>query len=110
MFQIETISAKMLDYYIERSDTVIIDLRTSEAYRAGHIRNAVNIPYRELEEYPPQDPFDLPAGKTLILYCDRGGASMKAARYLAGQGYRTRSVIGGIAAYRGRNIVISPKS
>lgn len=27
MFQIETISAKMLDYYVERSDAVIIDLR-----------------------------------------------------------------------------------
>ena len=26
MFQIETISAKMLDYYVERSDAVIIDL------------------------------------------------------------------------------------
>ena len=51
MFQIETISAKMLDYYVERSDAVIIDLRDSAAYRRGHVRNAVNIPYRELEEY-----------------------------------------------------------
>ena len=33
MFQIETISAKMLDYYVERSDAVIIDLRDSAAYR-----------------------------------------------------------------------------
>ena len=48
MFQIETISAKMLDYYVERSDAVIIDLRDSAAYRRGHVRNAVNIPYREL--------------------------------------------------------------
>ena len=35
MFQIETISAKMLDYYVERSDAVIIDLRDSAAYRRG---------------------------------------------------------------------------
>ncbi len=27
MFQIETISAKMLDYYVERSDAIIIDSR-----------------------------------------------------------------------------------
>ena len=27
MFQIETISAKMLDYYVDRRDTLIIDLR-----------------------------------------------------------------------------------
>ena len=27
MFPIETISAKMLDYYVDRPDTLIIDLR-----------------------------------------------------------------------------------
>ena len=81
MFQIETISAKMLDYYVERSDAVIIDLRDSAAYRRGHVRNAVNIPYRELEEYleKKQDQkYRFPKDKLLILYCDRGGASMQA--------------------------------
>lgn len=108
MFQIETISAKMLDYYVERSDAVIIDLRDSAAYRRGHVRNAVNIPYRELEEYleKKQDQkYRFPKDKLLIFYCDRGGASMQAVRSLARQGCRTRSVIGGFAAYRGRNLV-----
>ena len=80
MFQIETISAKMLDYYVERSDAVIIDLRDSAAYRRGHVRNAVNIPYRELEEYleKKQDQkYRFPKDKLLILYCDRGGASIQ---------------------------------
>ena len=77
MFQIETISAKMLDYYVERSDAVIIDLRDPAAYRRGHVRNAVNIPYRELEEYleKKQDQkYRFPKDKLLIFYCDRGGA------------------------------------
>lgn len=80
MFQIETISAKMLDYYVERSDAVIIDLRDPAAYRRGHVRNAANIPYRELEEYleKKQDQkYRFPKDKLLILYCDRGGASMR---------------------------------
>ena len=75
MFQIETISAKMLDYYVERSDAVIIDLRDPAAYRRGHVRNAVNIPYRELEEYleKKQDQkYRFPKDKLLIFYCDRG--------------------------------------
>ena len=70
MFQIETISAKMLDYYVERSDAVIIDLRDPAAYRRGHVRNAVNIPYRELEEYleKKQDQkYRFPKDKLLIL-------------------------------------------
>ena len=82
MFQIETISAKMLDYYVERSDAVIIDLRDPVSYKKGHVRNAVNIPYHELEEYleKKQDQrYQFPKDKILILYCDRGGASMQAA-------------------------------
>ena len=37
--------------------------------------------------------------RTLILYCDRGGLSMKAANELKEQGYDARSVVGGIEAY-----------
>lgn len=102
MFPVETISAKMLDYYVGRSDAVLIDLRDEEEYRAGHVKGARNIPYEEIEEGR-----SFPRGKILVLYCDRGGASLKAAKLLAQRGYRTRSVIGGFEAYRGRNLVIS---
>ena len=102
MFPIETISAKMLDYYAGRSDSLIIDVRDKSSYQKSHIRGAVSYPYSELtgEE-------QFPAGKTLIFYCDRGGASMAAAKLFVRKGYRTRSVIGGFAAYRGRNLGIS---
>lgn len=102
MFPIETISAKMLDYYVGRPDALIIDLRERETYRKVHIKSAINIPYGELDEKK-----DLPQEKVLIFYCDRGGASMEAARRMVRKGYRTRSVIGGFTAYRGRNLVIS---
>lgn len=104
MFPVETISAKMLDYYVGRRDAVLIDLRNREEYEKSHVKGAVNIPYAEFEEM--QD-YDFPIGKILVLYCDRGGASLLAARRLAGKGYETRSVIGGFEAYRGRNLVIS---
>ena len=102
MIQLETISAKMLDYYVGRSDALIIDLRDREAYCAGHVRTAVSVPYEELEEH-----IDFPQNKILVFYCERGGASMMAAKLLTRMGYRTRSVIGGFEAYRGRNLVIS---
>ena len=102
MFPIETISAKMLDYYVGRSDTLIIDVREPDAYRKSHILGAVNLPYQELSCCR-----DLPREKLLIFYCQRGGSSMAAARLFVRKGYRTRSVIGGFEAYRGRNLVIS---
>jgi rhodanese-related sulfurtransferase len=106
MFQLETISAKMLDYYVGRPDAFIIDLRSENEYAAGHVRGAVNLPYEEMEDNDLADQ-GLPVDKLLIFYCDRGGASMKAASYMARLGYQTRSVIGGFESYRGRNLVIS---
>lgn len=103
MSPIETMSAKMLDYYVGRSDVLIIDVREPEAYRKSHILGAVNLPYQKLSGYR-----DLPREKLLIFYCQRGGASMAAARLFVRKGYRTRSVIGGFESYRGRNLVISP--
>ena len=45
MFPVETISAKMLDYYVDRRDALIIDLREREAYAHSHVKGAVNMPY-----------------------------------------------------------------
>lgn len=42
---------------------------------------------------------DLLRNRTLILYCDRGGLSMKAAKELIEMGYNAKSVVGGIEAY-----------
>ena len=97
MFPVETISAKMLDYYVGRKDAFIIDLRSYEEYHSGHIQGAVNLPYEEFEELQE---YNFPKGKVLVLYCDRGGASLLAARLLARKGYETR-----MNAYRGRKLV-----
>ena len=66
MFPVETISAKMLDYYVDRRDTLIIDLREKESYMHSHVKGAVNMPYGEIDGYTA-----FPKGKILVLYCDR---------------------------------------
>ena len=48
MFPIETISAKMLDYYADRSDALIIDVRDAALYQKSHIRGALNYPYSQI--------------------------------------------------------------
>ena len=62
------------------------------------------MPYEEadrLKFYPKDQP--------MVLYCDRGGASLSVARDLAEKGFRTRSVIGGMKTYKGKNLVFSQK-
>ncbi|MDD3218515.1 MAG: rhodanese-like domain-containing protein [Lachnospiraceae bacterium] len=100
MFQLETISPRMLDYYVHRPGVCIIDLREPESYKEGHISGAINLPYREDRcILPPREPL-------VILYCDRGNVSLLCGRELAKRGYTVRSVVGGIHGYKGQNLVI----
>lgn len=85
-----------LDAYVRKGDSFIIDLRAPEEYRRRHIRGAVNISYGQIGRR-----LELPRDRTLILYCQRGAASMAAAKELAARGYRVKTVIGGFRNYRG---------
>lgn len=96
---LDTISAKELDRYVEDSGALIVDLRAPEEYEMGHIRGALNIWPEEIRTFRPGK------DRVLILYCDRGGVSMEAARRLDKRGYRVKSVVGGYHAYRGDQIV-----
>ena len=69
MFPVEPISGKMLDYYVGRKDSFLIDLRNPKEYHTGHIKGAVNVPYEEFEE---MQTYDFPKGK--ILGCIATGA------------------------------------
>ena len=98
----EAISAKELDRFVQDGTALIIDLRSREEFMEGHIRGAVNVPHGRFRAEPREW-----GGKELVLYCERGGLSMTVARELERRGYRTRSVVGGIRAYRGENMVRS---
>ena len=108
----ETIPASELDLFVTEERGIIIDLRPREEYALRHIRGAQNLSYEELEQYLEQTAeqggtvcLPLPKDEELILYCERGAVSMAAARELADLGYRVRSVVGGIRAYRGKYLV-----
>ena len=64
--ELEMISAKMLDAYRKRNDTLLIDLRSSEEYFRYHIPGARHIDYEDTEAL-----FGLPRNKEIILYCER---------------------------------------
>lgn len=99
MPDIETISARDIDHYLNDGRYLLVDVREPSDYRRLHIRGAVCIPC----EYLPQRVRGL-GGTIPILYCDRGGLSMQAARELQELGLRAVSVVGGIQSYRGRNL------
>ena len=78
---------------------VLLDVRTPQEYREGHIPGSVNVPLQSLSTAD-----QIPAGKDapLFVYCHSGARSSQAIRLLAGMGYTNTKNIGGIAAYTGR--------
>ena len=78
---------------------IIVDVRTREEYREGHIPDAICIPVEEIGEDMPAE---LPDREQVILvYCRSGRRSKQASRKLAGIGYVNVYEFGGITEWTG---------
>ena len=65
---------------------ILVDVRTPEEYKAGHLNNAVNIDWFAndfAERFRSVD-----KDKPVYLYCKKGGRSAKAAHLLDSLGFR----------------------
>lgn len=80
----------------------VIDVRTAEEYAAGHIRHAVNIPVENIEEQ-----IDLIKGRKeeIVVYCNTGKKSQKAAEILEKAGIKSIYNAAGVKDYQYENIV-----
>jgi len=78
-------------------DTLIVDTRTEENYKAAHIPNSIHIEWRSLLENLDQ----LPQDKKIVVYCDTGVLSSKAHLMLRLMGYEnSRVLFGGFNAWQ----------
>lgn len=101
MLRFEVINDEQMDSYVKNKRALIIDVREPEDYEKKHIENSINIPFEKLEREYNKMPKDL----MLVLYCDRGGSSMLAAKELFDRGYVVKALIGGIRGYKGKYLV-----
>ena len=77
---------------------ILVDVRTPQEYRDGHIPESKNVPLQSLEEMEGvvKDP------KTpVFVYCYSGARSRQAAAMLGRMGYSSVKNIGGIADWKG---------
>ncbi len=88
-----------VDEYRKTSGAVLLDVRTIEEYRDGHIEGSVNLPLDRIGEIGKvvKD-----KGTPLYVHCLSGGRSGRAVSYLRQIGYTNVNNIGGISAYRGK--------
>ena len=91
----ESIDAKQALHLLENdSNTSLLDVRTIEEYKAGHLADATLIPVQSLEEnlgLLRQD-----KDKKIIVYCATGNRSVSASRILEEKGFTPLNVKGGI--------------
>jgi 3-mercaptopyruvate sulfurtransferase SseA len=62
---VERITTAELRDALEKGTAVVIDVRSPESYKAGHIRGAINIPEPELSKHKDE----LPRDKKIVFYC-----------------------------------------
>ena len=85
--------------HMEEGSFVLIDTRSTDNVRYGMIPGAIHIPETELMENAEQYARELPPGKTLIVYCQRGVRSIAASEALADCGRESASLVGGYLAW-----------
>ncbi|SRR5258706_15755586 len=86
------------DRLLSEGGVLLLDVRTPQEFREGHIPSATLIPITEFNQRLKE----LPADKTqpVLVYCTVGARSSKAAKILAHSGYKDiYNLTGGIRAW-----------
>jgi len=88
-----------LKEYAEKGNAVLLDVRTPQEYREGHIPGSKNVPLQTLDKVR-----SVVENKDaeLFVYCYSGARSRQATAMLQHMGYTNVQNIGGIAAYHGK--------
>lgn len=85
--------------YSATPGAVLLDVRTPQEYREGHVPKSRNIPLQSLEQAA-----DVISDKStpIFVYCYSGSRSSQAVNKLIKMGYQNVNNIGGIASYSGK--------
>ena len=85
--------------YKNAAGAVLLDVRSPQEYREGHIPGSQNVPLQQLDKVE-----EVTENKDTVLYvyCHSGTRSRQAISLLKHMGYTNVHNIGGIAAYSGK--------
>ncbi len=98
--QVSRIAPKMLKEMLDtKSDLVIIDVRTLEEYKEGHIGGALLLPYDQINAASVAKAIGGDKNRTVIVYCRSGRRSEIAAQSLTSLGYKKVFDLGAISVW-----------
>ncbi len=80
-------------------DIILLDVRTREEHKQGHIKGSINVP---LDQVPVQLAKKVPdKSARIFVYCLSGGRSSQACSWMVSNGYENVTNIGGISSWPG---------
>lgn len=82
----------------ETPGAVLLDVRSVEEYRQGHLEGSVNLPINQIPT------IDISKDTPIFVYCLSGARSKRAEKFLQKNGYQAEN-IGGLAGYKGKLVV-----
>lgn len=89
---------------IEKNKVQLIDVRTPNDYKDGHIEYAKNI--NLFDKNFISKTASLHKDQPVYVYCHSGGRSMKAANKLKKEGFNVINLTGGIQEWKGKNFEV----
>ncbi len=85
--------------YRTTNGAVLLDVRTAEEYRNGHIDGSINLPLDRIHQI---ENIIKDKRTPLYVHCYSGSRSGQAVSYLKRSGYTNSANIGGINSYHGK--------
>lgn len=97
------ISTAQVTHLINKEDAKVIDIRTREEFRAGHLPDALNIPARDLQKRMSE--LDAYKDTPIILVCKTGTTAGASGSLMAKAGFtKLNKLRGGILEWQGSNL------
>ena len=87
-----TIFFVLFNFNLFANDYLVIDVRTGQEYKTGHVEEALNIEWQDISQIIE----DIKKNKKLYLYCRSGNRSQKATDILIDLGYEDVTNLGGV--------------
>ncbi|MGB8652200.1 MAG: rhodanese-like domain-containing protein [Mycobacteriales bacterium] len=89
----------------QQSGALLLDVRTPQEFRSGHAPRSRNIPLDQL----PGRLRELPTGRQVLVICQSGGRSARAAALLGQHGVTVSNVRGGMLAWQRAGLPVEGK-
>ncbi len=102
-----SISSAQATQMINKQDAVVLDIRDKKDFEAGHLANAINIPYASLSERMSE--LESSKQHPIVLVCKSGQSVGMAGKTLKQKGFEVYRLSGGMLEWTNQNLPLVTK-